>query len=146
MKRLDWVLSGHKPPKTSFLMTWLNWIHENYCLLTIEDRYYKTHFHLIYAAYLFKRYFLLQLVLFSFTVWSAGFATFMFCFLVHQDHTFEKLIFEITKVNIYSLVIYIIKSGWNDLQMISECSEYISTIRICCRRSFEARVRFVSLH
>ena len=59
MKRLDWVLPGRKPPKTSFLMAWLNLIRENYCLLTIEDTYYKTHFHLIYAAYLFLRYFLL---------------------------------------------------------------------------------------
>ena len=38
-------------------MAWLNLIHEN-CLLTIKDTYYKTHFHLIYAAYLFLKIFL----------------------------------------------------------------------------------------
>ena len=41
-------------------MAWLNLIHANYCLLTIEDTYYKTHFHLIYAAYLFLKIFLVS--------------------------------------------------------------------------------------
>ena len=34
--------SGRKPRKTSFVMISLNLVHENYCLLTIEDTYYKT--------------------------------------------------------------------------------------------------------
>ena len=47
---LDRDLPGRNPPKTSRLMERLNLIHESYCLLTIEDTYYKTHFHLIFFS------------------------------------------------------------------------------------------------